>query len=343
MRRDGSAEVVCLPALSSGGRLRFGNGVRRAGAVARIANSSISRHKLASSDRSAWPHNHHNSFKTNQFGRFSSGLKPLGTPFAPGRTVSLARRRGDRDRHARRQSARCDLTDSRGLLLEAGQGRTTLRGWSSQDNRISPDGPGCPCYSEVETSAGRLIVPTGRGRGRSRSEWRAGQGRGNDLPSRRTAPNRDTHTRGGPSRRPGGYDHAKSQGIARLAALALLVLGTASPAGASYCGAASYRVCGTPVVQTVDVVAMAPRYETVMQTVYETVYEVQPTTVMQTRYRTAYRTEQYQVRRPVVETRRAGATLHRHRGRSTRPPSASDATPSCGRSTRPNAASDATA
>src|SRR5687767_13404395 len=95
---------------------------------------------------------------------------------------------------------------------------------------------------------------------------------------------------------------SRSQGLSRFAALALLVLGTAAPAGASYCGATSYSICAAPVVQTIDVVAMAPRYETVMQTVYETVYEVQPTTVMQTQYRTAYRTEQYQVMRPVVET-----------------------------------------
>ena len=86
----------------------------------------------------------------------------------------------------------------------------------------------------------------------------------------------------------------------RSVAAVLVVLGTAGPAWATYCGGACYRSCPAPVVETqCNVVALAPQCQTLMQTAYETVYENQAYTVMQTRYRTEYRAENYTVMRPV--------------------------------------------
>src|SRR5215468_10427004 len=97
----------------------------------------------------------------------------------------------------------------------------------------------------------------------------------------------------------------------RLAAAVLALLGLASSARATYCGAAGH--CYTPMLATpaysycqtaAPQCAMVPQY----QTVYETVYENQPYTEYQTRYRTEYRTENYTVQRAVPETTQVAQT-----------------------------------
>ncbi len=91
--------------------------------------------------------------------------------------------------------------------------------------------------------------------------------------------------------------------IARAIAALLVWGGFTAPAWATYGGGACYSCTPAPVMATqFEVACVAPRVETVLQTVYETVYVNKPVTVTETRYRMAYRTEDYTVMRPVTET-----------------------------------------
>ncbi len=88
-----------------------------------------------------------------------------------------------------------------------------------------------------------------------------------------------------------------------LAGAALVLMGLAGPAWATYGGGACTSCTPAPMIQTqCSVATLVPQYQTTMETVYETVYENQPYTVMETRYRQAFRTENYTVMRPVYET-----------------------------------------
>ena len=100
---------------------------------------------------------------------------------------------------------------------------------------------------------------------------------------------------------------AEIKRVKRTIAIAVVALfvwgGSVAPAWASYGGGACHSCTPAPVIATqFQVACLAPRVETVYQTVYETVYVNEPVTVMETRYRLAYRNEDYTVMRPVTET-----------------------------------------